>query len=114
MRIDFVEIANFRKLLSTRVGFSSEKTIFVGANNSGKTSAMVALRTFLVGRERHNFTLTDLTLSHWTAINAMGKSWEEAREKGEPLPVCSEPRKLDRFWLEFSAVIPWVGRSGER
>jgi predicted ATP-dependent endonuclease of OLD family len=89
MRIDFVEIANFRKLLSTRVGLSSEKTIFVGANNSGKTSAMVALRTFLVGRERHNFTLTDLTLSHWTAINAMGKSWEEAREKQEPLPAPS-------------------------
>src|ERR1700720_2621126 len=22
---------------------------------------------------------------------------------------CSEPRKLDRFWLEFSAVIPWLG-----
>jgi predicted ATP-dependent endonuclease of OLD family len=89
MRIDFVEIANFRKLLSTRVGFAPEKTIFVGANNSGKTSAMVALRTFLVGRERHNLTLTDITLSHWTAINAMGKSWEEAREKQEPLPASS-------------------------
>jgi predicted ATP-dependent endonuclease of OLD family len=87
MRIDFVEIANFRKLLSTRVGFSSEKTIFVGANNSGKTSAMVALRTFLVGRERHNFALTDLTLSHWTAINSMGKSWETARETQQPLPT---------------------------
>jgi hypothetical protein len=23
--------------------------------------------------------------------------------------VCSEPRKLDRFWLEFSAVIPRLG-----
>ena len=22
---------------------------------------------------------------------------------------CSEPRKLDRFWLEFSAVIPRLG-----
>jgi predicted ATP-dependent endonuclease of OLD family len=86
MRIDFVEIANFRKLLSTRVGFSSEKTIFVGANNSGKTSAMVALRTFLPGRERHKFVFTDFTLSHWTAINAMGKSWEKAVETQEPLP----------------------------
>ncbi|MCT8355886.1 AAA family ATPase [Xanthomonas citri] len=47
MRIEFVEIGNFRKLLSTRVGLSSEKTVFVGANNSGKTSAITALRYFL-------------------------------------------------------------------
>jgi predicted ATP-dependent endonuclease of OLD family len=87
MRIDFVEIANFRKLLSTRVEFSPEKTVFVGANNSGKTSAMVALRTFLVNRERNNFTLNDFTLSHWSAINAMGKKWEEASTAQEALPA---------------------------
>src|SRR3954451_24788325 len=23
--------------------------------------------------------------------------------------ICSEPTKLDRFWLEFSAPIPWLG-----
>ena len=27
----------------------------------------------------------------------------------EPAVDCSEPRKLDRFWLEFSAIIPWLG-----
>ena len=26
-----------------------------------------------------------------------------------PLARCSEPTKLDRFWLEFSAQIPWLG-----
>lgn len=31
MRIEFVEIANFRKLISTRIGLSPEKTVFVGA-----------------------------------------------------------------------------------
>jgi hypothetical protein len=25
------------------------------------------------------------------------------------LSPCSETTKLDRFWLEFSAVIPWLG-----
>jgi hypothetical protein len=24
---------------------------------------------------------------------------------------CSEAAKLDRFWLEFSAVIPWLGEA---
>jgi hypothetical protein len=43
MRSDSVEIANFRRLRSTRAGFAKEKTVFVGANYGGKTSAIVAL-----------------------------------------------------------------------
>jgi predicted ATP-dependent endonuclease of OLD family len=56
MRIDFVEIANFRKLRSIRIELSKKETLFVGANNSGKTSAMVALRYFLLERERSKFS----------------------------------------------------------
>jgi len=29
--------------------------------------------------------------------------------RAERRNVCSETAKLDRFWLEFSAVIPWLG-----
>ena len=50
MLIKFVEIANFRKLLSVRVDLAQKQTLFVGANNSGKSSAMLALRRFLVPR----------------------------------------------------------------
>jgi hypothetical protein len=25
------------------------------------------------------------------------------------VPLCSEAAKLDRFWLESSALIPWLG-----
>lgn len=97
MRIEFVEIANFRKLLSTRVGLSSEKTVFVGANNSGKTSAITALRYFLVDRERSNFCFNDFTLSHWPAINAMGSAWEVANSANQPLP---EP--------EWDQILPFL------
>ncbi|MCU4161638.1 AAA family ATPase [Acidiphilium sp. AL] len=86
MRIEFVEIANFRKLLSTRVGLSPEKTVFVGANNSGKTSAITALRYFLVDRERSSFCFNDFTLAHWPLINAMGAAWEAAHVAVQPLP----------------------------
>lgn len=85
VRIEFVEIANFRKLLSTRVGLSAEKTVFVGANNSGKTSAMTALRYFLAG-ERPRFCINDFTLAHWPKISAMGASWEAAHVANEELP----------------------------
>jgi len=78
VRIDFVEIANFRKLLSIRVDLSSTTTLFVGANNSGKTSALLAMRRFLSPR-RCNFELHDFTLCHWPAVIALGDSWITAR-----------------------------------
>jgi len=65
MHIEYVEIGNFRKLQSVRIGLSDKTTVFVGANNSGKTSAMIALHRFLVEDERSNFSLNDFTLSHW-------------------------------------------------
>ncbi len=86
MHIDVVEIGNFRKLLGVRIGISKEKTVFVGANNSGKTSAMVALRHFLVERERNKFSLNDFTLSHWPTIDAMGCAWESAKDADKELP----------------------------
>lgn len=75
MRIKFIEIQNFRKLKSIRIDFSEEKTLFVGANNSGKTSAMVALRKFLI--DQNNFSTNDFTLSNWKRINQIGQAWED-------------------------------------
>lgn len=97
MRIDFVEIANFRKLISTRIGLSPDKTVFVGANNSGKTSAITALRYFLVDRERSSFCFNDFTLSHWPGIDAMGAAWEAAHVAAQELP---QP--------DWEAVLPFL------
>ena len=97
MRIEFVEIANFRKLLSTRVGLSPEKTVFVGANNSGKTSAITALRYFLVDRERSSFCFNDFSLLHWPTINITGTSWEAAHVANQALPPP-----------EWDSVLPFI------
>lgn len=75
MKIKFVEIQNFRKLKSVRIDLSDEKTIFVGANNSGKTTAIVALRKFLI--EQKYFDVNDFTVTNWRKINDIGKNWEE-------------------------------------
>ena len=66
MRILAINIQNFRKLLQCRIDFSKKTTIFVGANNSGKTSAMDALGKFLAGR---SFTFNDITISERSGIN---------------------------------------------
>ncbi len=95
MHIQQVEIGNFRKLKAVRIDLSEQKTVFVGANNSGKTSAMVALRRFLV--EPSEFTVNDLTLSHWSKINASAAEWESAVSSGEA------PAALD-----WSDVLPFL------
>ncbi len=82
MYIKFVEIANFRKLLSIRIDLSEKTTLFVGANNSGKTSALTALRKFLSPRAPR-FEMHDFTLCHWSEINAIGQHWLDARNKEE-------------------------------
>ncbi len=48
MFIQHVGVGNFRKLKAVRIDFSEQKTVFVGTNNSDKTSAMAALRRFLL------------------------------------------------------------------
>lgn len=72
MKIDFIKIKNFRKLNSCKLEFSKNETIFVGANNSGKTTAMDALITFL---KRKEFKTQDFTISHWTELNKIAETW---------------------------------------
>ncbi|MGI4757641.1 MAG: AAA family ATPase [Janthinobacterium lividum] len=123
MKISFVEIAHFRKLLSVRIDFSPTTTLLVGANNSGKTSAMIALRQFLL--QRGCFCVNDFTLCHWKTINEIGQSWASAKPEDEPkdeaekwLSLCPT---LD-LWLDVNEgefhhvsdllpVLDWQGGS---
>lgn len=82
MHIEFVEIANFRKLLSARVDLAPKTTLFVGANNSGKTSAMLALRRFLTPR-RCSFEIHDFTLCHLRTLVDIGEAWVRAHQAGD-------------------------------
>lgn len=72
MKIDFVKIKNFRKLQNCKIEFSDKETIFVGANNSGKTTAMEALITFL---ERKEFKTQDFTITNWNELNKIAEVW---------------------------------------
>jgi predicted ATP-dependent endonuclease of OLD family len=72
MKIDFVSIKNFRKLKCCKIEFSDKETIFVGANNSGKTTAMDAMITFL---EKKDFKTQDFTITNWTELNRIAEEW---------------------------------------
>lgn len=95
MRIKFVEIANFRKLKATHLDFDEKTTILVGANNSGKTSAMVALRYFLLAPTR--LALRDVTIANWTKIDALGAAWEAG--DADPINLNDLLPSLD-VWLD--------------
>ena len=74
MRISKIFIQNFRKLHRCVIELGEQKTLFVGANNSGKTSAMEALKKFLKGE---SFKFNDFTISHRVRINAIGDAWQK-------------------------------------
>ena len=122
MHIEFVEIQNFRKLRSCRVELSEKTTVFVGANNSGKTSAMDALILFLLEKKR--FTTTDFTLSNWIEINKIGDSWvKNDSENASPnlsietwqkyLPCIDVWIKTENKEIHYvSKIIPTLGWAG--
>lgn len=101
MRILEINIQNFRKLLQCHIEFSEKTTLFVGANNSGKTSAMDALGKFLADR---NFTFNDITISERSAINVIGERWIQ-KDCEEPTTITeweSLMPKMD-IWLNVAS-----------
>lgn len=73
MNIESVHIRNFRKLKNCHIDFSEKETVFVGANNSGKTSAISAIVWFLKNKEK--FTLKEFTATNWALIDGLGDQW---------------------------------------
>lgn len=100
MHIKHIEIQNFRKLKAVRIDFATEKTIFVGANNSGKTTAMVALRRFLVDQRR--FDINDFTISSWKEINKIGRQWETSKTEDFYLSRWEKVLPTMDVWLDVS------------
>lgn len=82
MKIASIAIQNFRKLKSCHIDISDKETLLVGANNSGKTSAIDAMMFFLYGKNK--ISTTDLTISNWTDINHIGTSWIALAENEIP------------------------------
>lgn len=84
MLLDFVHIRNYRRLQDCTITFSEKETIFVGANNSGKTSAMNAIIGFL--KPICDITLNEVTVTNWPIIEGMGQLWvsEDWSRKNSP------------------------------
>ncbi len=80
-----------------RIDFACDTTIFVGSNNSGKTSAMTALRYFLVSPE--NLEVRDITMSNWPSLDALGKAWK-SKVPGKGLTEIDALLPMLDIWLD--------------
>lgn len=103
MNISFIEIQNFRKLKACRVEIASQETILVGANNSGKTSAIDAMILFLKKGRRKDIVTTDFTLSNWPHINRIGAQWARSADEDH------KPDLTLQQWLPYlPALDVWL------
>jgi predicted ATP-dependent endonuclease of OLD family len=73
MKLKAIHLRNFRRLEDVEIGFEKEETVFVGPNNSGKTSATTAFRLFLVNQE---FKIHDFSVSKIADFNTFGSTDE--------------------------------------
>lgn len=95
MKLTRIEVFNFRKLRCARLDMSDKQTLLVGANNSGKTSAMKALRKFL--KDRGGIDTRDVTASNWAAIEQIAGAWTQEAE-ADLNPLLAQLPFLD-VWL---------------
>lgn len=112
MHLHSYRLRNFRRLRNVHVELASDISIFVGANNSGKTSATQAMQMFLSGG-KDAFSLYDFSSHVWSLLDELGEREGEIAEA--EFPTVS----LD-LWFEVGAedlylVIPilpstaWAG-----
>ena len=67
MHVHSLAFKNFRRLKDARIEFANDLTIFVGANNSGKTSATHSIELFLSGA-KDKFTIHDFCANCWASF----------------------------------------------
>ena len=100
MKIISFKITNFRRLFDVQIDIANEKTIFVGANNSGKTSASHALKCFLSKDGRKQIKMNDITLINHKKINQIGEKWVKYDKK----EISDED--IQKSYQEFISYFP--------
>ncbi|CAN7309501.1 AAA family ATPase [Pseudoxanthomonas sp. LjRoot143] len=85
MHLESVCVRNYRRLRDVRIEIDPETSIFVGANNSGKTSAAQVLDAFLGSARKDRFAVHDFSAECWKAFDAIGA----AADADAPLPTIT-------------------------
>ena len=103
MRVSKISIRNFRRLENVSIDIEERETVFVGPNNSGKTSATAIFRCFLGGKD---FRIHDFSVSRISDVNAFVENGDENKLPRIELDVWFS---VDPSSIEFGrafALIP--------
>lgn len=96
MYLHSYRISNYRRLRDVYIELASDISIFVGSNNSGKTSGTQALYAFASG-SKDKFSLYDFSSACWKDFDDLGNLEEGGREQPRPPSIT-----LD-LWFEVTA-----------
>jgi predicted ATP-dependent endonuclease of OLD family len=72
MHLHSYRLKNYRRLKNAHIELADDISIFVGANNSGKTSATQAIHAFIEGG-KDRFSLYDFSSSCWKSFDTAGE-----------------------------------------
>lgn len=95
MKITSLALKNYRRLADVNLILDDKTTVLVGANNSGKTSCIGALHTFL--KSPDNLKVRDISKLNWKEIRQLGKRVEEEFPNTE---------KMEEISHKFSSLLP--------
>ncbi len=104
IKLACVEVGNFRRLAQTRLDLDDHTTVLVGANNSGKTSILIALRNFL--GESPSFRAFDISLAQWANLWALGEAWEALDE--DPSVSSKDDGAWEKQLQQLLACMPFI------
>ena len=108
MELTTIKIRNFRKLLDCTLDFGEKHTVLVGANNSGKTSCMHAVISFL--KDPGRFSTKDFTLTNWKAINEVADGWIKAERPNPQLSDLIDYLPQMDLWITVEASEAYLVR----
>ncbi|MFB1077548.1 AAA family ATPase [Photobacterium damselae] len=88
MKISSFAMKNYRRLVDVNLVLDDKTTVLVGANNSGKTSCIGALHTFL--KSPDNLKVRDISKRNWKEIQKLGKQIEQEFPTSEKMQELSD------------------------
>ncbi len=91
MRIDKIQVSNFRSLRNLEVDLEAYLSIVVGKNNSGKTSLLLALERFLSSGVTTRFEFDDFNLDFQSDLEAVLAGRVELED---PAAICGISLRL--------------------
>lgn len=88
MKITSFALKNYRRLADVTLVLDDKTTVLVGANNSGKTSCIGALHTFL--KSPDNLKVRDISKRNWKEIQKLGEQIEHEFPTSEKIQKLSD------------------------